>query len=66
VAEPTLELLISNPLNLRASVAPTFDEWDLSPLINNRTLRGCDFSSPLARAVRGYPYSIRNRAIEWP
>jgi hypothetical protein len=38
VAEPTLELLINNPLNLRASLAPTFDEWDLTPLISNCTL----------------------------
>jgi hypothetical protein len=38
VAEPSLEPLISNPLNLGASVAPTSDEWDLSPLINNHTL----------------------------
>jgi hypothetical protein len=37
VAELTLEPLISNPLNLRASVVPTSDEWDLSPLISNRT-----------------------------
>jgi hypothetical protein len=43
VAEMTLELLISNPLNLRASVAPTFDKWDLTLLISNRTLRGSDF-----------------------
>jgi hypothetical protein len=55
VAEPTLELLISNPLNLRASVAPTFDEWDLTPLINNRTLRGSDFFEHLAWAARGLP-----------
>jgi hypothetical protein len=38
VAEPTLELLISNPLNLRAPVAPTLDEWDLRPLVSFRTL----------------------------
>jgi hypothetical protein len=43
VAEPTLELLISIPLNLRAYVAPTFVEWDSTPLISNRTLQGSDF-----------------------
>jgi hypothetical protein len=46
MAEPTLEPLISNPLNLWASVVPTSDEWVLSPLISNRTLRGSDFLSP--------------------
>jgi hypothetical protein len=43
VAEPTLELLISIPLNLRAYVAPTFVEWDSTPLISNRTIQGSDF-----------------------
>jgi hypothetical protein len=38
VADPTLELLISNPLNLRASVVLTLDEWGLSPLTSNHTL----------------------------
>jgi hypothetical protein len=66
VAEPTLELLISNPLNLRASVVLTFDEWDLSPQISNRTLRGSDFSSPWLGPCGGYPYLVRNRAIKWP
>jgi hypothetical protein len=65
VAEPTLELLISNPLNLRASVVATFDEWGLSPLTSNRTLRGSDFSSPWLGPCGGYPYSVRNRAIKW-
>jgi hypothetical protein len=63
--EPTIELLISNPLNLGASVAPTFDEWDLSPLISNRTLRGSDFSNPWLGTRGGCPYSVRNRAIKW-
>jgi hypothetical protein len=66
MAEPTLELLISNPLNLRASVAPTFDEWDLTPLISSCTLRGSDFSSPWLGPCGGYPYSVMNRAIKWP
>jgi hypothetical protein len=46
VAEPTLELLISSPLNLRAYVAPTLDDWDLRPLISSRTLRGSGPRSP--------------------
>jgi hypothetical protein len=58
VAEPTLELQISNPLTLRAFVVPTLDEQDLRPLIRSRTLRGSDLLEPLARATRGggYPY----------
>jgi hypothetical protein len=55
VAEPTLELLISNPLNLRASVAATFNEWDLTPSISNRTLQGSDFFEHLTRVARGLP-----------
>jgi hypothetical protein len=46
VAERTLELLISKPLDSMAFVAPTFDEWDLRPLISSRNLRGFDFRSP--------------------
>jgi hypothetical protein len=55
VAEPTLELLISNPRNLRASVAATFNEWDLTPSISNRTLQGSDFFEHLTRVARGLP-----------
>jgi hypothetical protein len=51
VAEPTLELLISNPLNLRAFVAPTLDKWDLRPLISSRTLRGPGPRSPRVRVI---------------
>jgi hypothetical protein len=64
--EPTLEPLISNPLNPRASMAPTFDEWDLSPLISDRTLRGFDFFEPWLGLREGYSYLVRNRAIKWP
>jgi hypothetical protein len=63
--EPTLELLISNPLNPRASVVPTSDEWVLSPLISYRTLRGSDFFEPWLRSRDGCPYLVRNRAIKW-
>jgi hypothetical protein len=52
-AEPTLELLISNPLDFRAPVAPTLKEWDLRPLVSNRTLRGSDFFEHLTWAARG-------------
>jgi hypothetical protein len=45
VVEPTLELLISNQLNPRASVAPTSDEWDVSPPISDCTIRGSNFMS---------------------
>jgi hypothetical protein len=47
---------------------PTFDGWDLRPLISNHTLRGSGSFEPLARVARGgggYPYSVRNRAIKW-
>jgi hypothetical protein len=57
MAEPTLELLISNPLNLRAPVVPTLDEWDLRPLVSNRTLQGFDFFEHLARAAPGVTLS---------
>jgi hypothetical protein len=63
VAEPTLELLISNPLDSRAPVAPTHDEWDLRPLVSNRTLRESDFSSTRLESCGGYPYSVRNWAV---
>jgi hypothetical protein len=63
--ESTLELLISNPLNLRASVAPTSNEWDLSPLISDRTLRGSGFFEPWLGPCGGRPYLVRNRAIKW-
>jgi hypothetical protein len=53
VAETTLELLISNPLNLRARMVPTLEEWGLRPLVSNRTLRGSDFFEHLARAAWG-------------
>jgi hypothetical protein len=44
-AEPTLELLIRNPLDSRVPAAPTPTEWDLKPLVDNCTLRGSDFLS---------------------
>jgi hypothetical protein len=47
-------------------MAPTFDEWDLSPLISDRTLRGFDFFEPWLGLREGYSYLVRNRAIKWP
>jgi hypothetical protein len=52
-AEAALELLISNPLDSRAPVAPSLVEWDLRPLVSNCTLRGSGFLEPLAQATRG-------------
>jgi hypothetical protein len=65
-AELTLELLISNPIDSRAPVAPTLTEWDLRPLVSNRTLRGFGFSSPWLGPCGGYTYSVRNWVIKWP
>jgi hypothetical protein len=39
------QLLISNPLESRAPVAPALAEWASRPLVGNRTLRGLVFSS---------------------
>jgi hypothetical protein len=32
-AKPALELLISNPLDLRVPVVPSLDKWGLEPLV---------------------------------
>jgi hypothetical protein len=45
-AEPALELLISNPLDLRVPVAPTLTERDLKPLVSICTLRGFNCFEP--------------------
>jgi hypothetical protein len=58
--KPALELLISNPLNLRAPVAPNLAERDLRPLVGNRTLRGSGFSSLWLRPRGGYAYMVKN------
>jgi hypothetical protein len=50
-AEPALELLISNPPDSRAPVAPALTERVSRPLVSNRTLRGSGFLKPLARTV---------------
>jgi hypothetical protein len=45
-AEPALELLISNPLDSRVSVAPTLAKRGLEPPDCMRTLRGSGFFEP--------------------
>jgi hypothetical protein len=44
-AEPTLELLISNPLDSRAPVAPTLVEGDSRPLVSTPPFEGLFFRS---------------------
>jgi hypothetical protein len=61
MAEPTLELLISNHLNLRASVVPTLDEWDLRPLISSHTLQG---SGPRPPRVRVISVHLLSRGVD--
>jgi hypothetical protein len=62
-AEPALELLICNPLDSRAHVAPALTEQVLRPLVSNRTLRGSGLSSPWLGLRGSYTYSVRNRVI---
>jgi hypothetical protein len=57
------EPLISNPRELMAPVAPTLAEWASRPLVENRTLRGSNFSSLGVGPLEGHPYSVRDRAI---
>jgi hypothetical protein len=45
-AGPALELLISNPLDSRVSVAPTLAKQGLEPPDRMRTLRGSGFFEP--------------------
>jgi hypothetical protein len=65
-AEPALELSTSNPLDLRAPVAPTLAKRDMRPLVSNHTFQGSGFSSLWLRPRGGYAYLVRNRAIKWP
>jgi hypothetical protein len=65
-AELTLELLISNPLEPRAPMAPALVERVSRPLVSNRTLRGFDFSSPGLRPREGHAYLVRDKAIKCP
>jgi hypothetical protein len=45
-AKPALELLISNPLDLRIPMPPTLAERGLEPLVSMCNLRGSDFFEP--------------------
>jgi hypothetical protein len=66
VVEPTLELLISNPLESRAPVAPALTKRVSGPLVGNHTLRGSGFSSLGLRPCGGHTYSVRDQAILMP
>jgi hypothetical protein len=63
-AKLALELLISNPLESRAPVAPALAERFSRPLVSNRTLRGYDLSSPGLGPHEGHAYLVRDRAIK--
>jgi hypothetical protein len=60
---PAHELLISNPRESRAPVAPALAEWASRPLVGNCTLRGSGFSSLGLRSLEGRAYLVRDRAI---
>jgi hypothetical protein len=52
--EPVHKLLISNPLESRAPVAPAITERASRPLVSNRTLRGSDFASTALGPFEGF------------
>jgi hypothetical protein len=64
--ELSLELLISNPLESRAPVAPALTERVSRPLVSNRTLRGSGFSSFGLGPRGGHTYYVRDRAVLLP
>jgi hypothetical protein len=64
--EPVLELLISNPLESRAPLAPTPVERVSRPLVSNHTLRGSNFTSTVLRPFEGFAYAIRSQAVLMP
>jgi hypothetical protein len=57
------ELLIINPLESRAPVAPALAERASRPLVVNRTHRGSDFLSPGLGPREDHAYLVRDRAI---
>jgi hypothetical protein len=65
-AEPAFELLIRNPLESRAPVAPAPIEQVLRAPVSNRTRRGSGFSSPELGPREGHAYLVRDRAIKCP
>jgi hypothetical protein len=66
VAKPALELLIINPLESRAPVAPALTERVSGPLVGNRTLRGSGFSSLGLRLCGGHTYLVSDQTVLMP
>jgi hypothetical protein len=66
VAKPALELLISNPLESRAPVAPALAEQVSRPLVSNRTLRGSDFSSTVLGPFERFTYVVMSQSLLMP
>jgi hypothetical protein len=64
--EPTLELLIGNPLESRAPVAPALTERVSKPLVSNRTLRGSGFSSLGLGPCKGRAYLVKDQVVKCP
>jgi hypothetical protein len=64
--EPVLELLISNPLESKAPVAPALVEWVSRLLVSNRTLRGSDSTSTVLGPFEGFAYAVRSQAVLMP
>jgi hypothetical protein len=63
--EPALELLISNPLDSRVSVAPTLAKRGLEPPDCMYTLRGV-FSSLSLGPFEGLAYVVRSQTVLMP
>jgi hypothetical protein len=66
LVDPVLELLISNPLELRAPVAPALAERASRPLVGNCTLQRSDFSSAGLVPFEGFSYAVRSQAVLMP
>jgi hypothetical protein len=64
--ESVHELLISNPLESRAPVAPALAERASRPPVSNRTLRGSDFASTALGPFEGFAYAVRSHAVLMP
>jgi hypothetical protein len=63
--KPILELLISNPLESRAPVAPVTERVS-GPLVGNRILQGSGLSSLGLGLCGGHPYLVRDQAVSMP
>jgi hypothetical protein len=66
VVEPVLKLLISNPLESGAPVAPALVERVSRPLVSNCTLRGSNFTSTVLEPFEGFAYVVRSQAVLMP